>query len=73
MTPDMEITIHQPRLRLPHDVGVEGYDVHMRTLPWDSNVHDVIEAVYGLLVSMGFLPSSIVEGMDDFARQRGVE
>lgn len=47
-------------------------DLHMRTLAWDSDVHDMVDAVAGLLLSMGYAPNIVIEAMAGYAEERGV-
>lgn len=57
---DMVITIQQPR-----NIMRDEYDLHMRTLPWDSDVYSMLEAFKGLMISAGFQHTSIMQAMSD--------
>lgn len=55
----------------PTKLSFEHHDKkYTAELPWDANMDMVIETVYGLCTCMGFLPSTIIQGMAEFAEEK---
>ena len=38
-------------------------------MPWDANVEDVLQALYGAMITATFNPVSILRGMKEFAEE----
>jgi hypothetical protein len=60
------------RITIEHQVPGDGHaDDHIRTLAWDADVFDMVEAIAGLLMSMGYSQSIVIQAMAGYAEERG--
>jgi hypothetical protein len=46
--------------------------VHTATLPWDANMEDILQSFYGLCVASGWMPSTVLEAMHNFATESDI-
>lgn len=43
---------------------------HQSTLPWDANMEDILQAVYGLCIAATWNPILVLECMKQFAEEQ---
>ena len=45
---------------------------HTAELPWDTGMEDLLQSFYGLCVASGWMPSTVLEAMHEFAHSSDV-